>query len=229
MKQGLVIHVQGVASLEEARQLESLGVDLISVFIGERTAGRVLGLQDARAISAGLKEAKLCVESPSGKLLPADAARQTGAQVVQVPWGQEVPRAWRESLAKERLQWALVRVPADEDDDPAWIRTRLEDAGAPPPVWTQVEVCPSLDDGWQIIRESNENELDARDLDSIAAEAPLLFSMPLLTVNINEVRQRLHHAKGFSFTLEDKRGTSPGAHRITLEKARTLLERLGLR
>jgi hypothetical protein len=222
-----VIHVQGVASPDEAEQLEALGVELIGVRVGERATGRILGSEDARRISARLKRARLCVEPLGGAAaLDAKEARWMGARVVQVPWGQEVPRAWRESLAREGLEWALVRVAADEDDDPAWVRARLEEQGGPPPAWMQVEICPSLEEGWRIIRDSNESELDARDLDALAAEFPLLFSLSLSLDDIDEVRRRLRHARGFSFAITDDRGEAPGAHRFTLEQLRVLLERL---
>lgn len=227
MKRGLVIHVQGVASPEEAEQFELLGVDLMGVVVGERTRGRVIGSDDAHAIAARLKRARLCVEPLGGpSALEAKAAKRMGAQVVQVPWGTEVSRAWRESLAQEGVEWALVRVPADEDDDPAWVGARLEEAGTPPPTWTQMEICPSLDDGWRIIREPNENELDARDLDAIAAESPVLFSLPLSLDNIREVRRGLSHARGFSFALGDNLGKAPGAHWLTPDRVRVLLGRL---
>jgi hypothetical protein len=227
MKRGLFIHVQGVASPEEAEQLELLGVDLVGVVLGERTVGRVIGRDGAHAIAARLKRAQLCVEPLGGaSALEAKAAKQLGAQVVQVPFGTEVSRAWRESLAQVGVQWALVRVPANEDDDPAWVRERLQEAGSPPPTWTQVELCPSLDDGWRIIREPNENELDARDLDVMAAEFPVLFCLPLSLDNLSEVRRGLSHARGFSFVLGDNLGKSPGAHRVTLDQVRVLLRRL---
>jgi hypothetical protein len=127
---------------------------------------------------------------------------------------------------REGIEWALVRVSADEDDDPEWVRARLEEEGAPPPKWTQVEICPSLEDGWRVIRDSNESELDARDLDALAAEFPLLFSLPLFLEDVGEVQRGLRHARGFSFALADERGAAPGAHRFNLEQVRAILERL---
>lgn len=227
MKHGLVIHVHGVASPEEAEQLESLGVDLLGVVVGERAKGRVISSDTAREIAACLKRAQLCVEPLGGAAaLEPKAAQRMGARVVQIPWRMDVPRAWRESLVREGIEWALARVPADEDDDPAWVRSRLEEHGAPPPTWTQVELCPSLDDGWRVLREPNENELDARDLDALAAATPLLFSLPLRLDDVGEVRQKLRHARGLSFTIEDPLGAAPGAHRFTLEQVRALLARL---
>jgi len=227
MRNGLVIHVHGVASPEEAEQLEALGVDLIGVVVGEPVSGRVLGRDNARAISARLKQARLCVEPLGGAAaLDAKEARRIGARVVLVPWGLEVPQAWRKSLAQAGVEWALMRVPADEDDDPAWVRARLEEVGAPPPAWTQVEICPSLNDGWRVIRESNENELDARDLDALAKKAPLLFSLPLPLDEVGDVRRGLSHARGFSFSIADDLGEAPGAHRFTQGQVRALLEQL---
>ncbi|WP_434381543.1 hypothetical protein [Melittangium boletus] len=225
MKNGLVMHVHGVASPEEAEQLELLGVDLVGVVVGGRKAGRVMGGDDASAIASRLRQARLCVESLNGTpSLDARAAKRMGAQVVHVPWGTEVSRAWRESLAQEGLEWALVRVAADEDDDPAWVRGRLEELGAPPPTWAQMEICPSLEDGWRILRESNEDALDARDLDALAAESPILFSLPLSFDKIREVRRGLSRARGFSFALGDRLGKAPGAHHFTLEQIRALLK-----
>ncbi|HZH17753.1 MAG TPA: hypothetical protein VE057_25590 [Archangium sp.] len=226
MKHGLVIHVHGVASPEEAEQLESLGVDLMGVVVGERAAGRVIAREDAHAIAGRLKRARLCVELlGEASLLEPEAARRMGVQVVQVPWDMEVPQAWRQALAQASIEWALLRVPADEDDDPAWVRTRMEEAGPPPPAWTQVEICPSIENGWRVIRMPNENELDARDLNSLAAKFPVLFSVSMPLGEVQEIRRALHHARGFSFTLADKRGEAPGAHHVTLEQLRELLKR----
>ncbi|WNG21339.1 hypothetical protein [Cystobacter fuscus] len=227
MKRGLVIHVHGVASPEEAEQLESLGVDLIGVVVGERATGRVIARDDAHAIAACLKRTRLCVELlGEASLLEPQAARRMGVQVVQVPWGTEVPQTWRQALARAGIEWALVRVPADEDDDPAWVRARIEEAGTPPPAWTQVEICPSLEDGWRVIRDASENELDARDLDALAAKLPLLFSLPLRLDEVKEIRRGLFHARGFSFTLGDKLGEARGAHHFSLNQVRKLLKRL---
>ncbi len=227
MKRGLVIHVHGVATPEEAEQLESLGVDLIGVVVGERTTGRVLGRDSASAIGARLKRARLCVEPADGEeWLDVEVLRRMGAHVVQVPWGPEVSRTWRESLAQAGLDWALVRIPADEDDDPAWVRSRLTEAGPPPAAWTQVEICPSLADGWRVIREPNEDELDARDLDALAAGTPILFSLPLSLDQVDDVRRELRHAWGFSFALADDLGMAPGAQRFTLEQVYALLRQL---
>jgi len=227
MKRELVIHVHGVASPEEAEQLESLGVDLIGVVVGERAMGRVITRDDAHAIAACLKRARLCMELlGEASLLEPQAARKMGVQVVQIPWGTEVPRTWRQALAQASVEWALVRVPADEDDDPAWVQARLEEAGTPPPAWTQVEICPSLEEGWRVIRDASENELDARDLDALAAKLPILFSLPLRLDDVKEVRSRLVHARGFSFTLGDKLGEALGAHHFTLNQVRELLKRL---
>ncbi|MFY0581960.1 hypothetical protein ACN28S_53675 [Cystobacter fuscus] len=93
MKHGLVIHVHGVASPKEAEQLESLGIDLIGVVVGERATGRVIARDDAHALAACLKRARLCVELlGEASLLEPQAARRMGVQVVQVPWGAEVPQ-----------------------------------------------------------------------------------------------------------------------------------------
>ena len=227
MKHGFVIHVHGVTSPEEAERLESLGADLIGLIVGERAKGRVVTRNDAHAIAACIKRARLCVEFPGeASLLEPQAALRMGVKVVQVPWGTDVPQTWRQALAQANIEWALVRVPADEDDDPAWVRARVEEAGTPPPAWTQVEICPSLEDGWRVIRDASENELDARDLDALAAKFPILFSLPMRLDDVKEIRRGLFHARGFSFTLGDNLGEALGSHHFTLNQVCELLKRL---
>ena len=149
-----------------------------------------------------------------------------GVHVVQIPWGMEVPQTWRQALIRAGVEWALVRVPAAEDDDPSWVRARMEEAGPPPPAWTQVEICPSLEDGWRVLRDASENDLDAHDLDVLATKSPILFSLPLRLDDLEEIRRVLLHARGFSFALGDKLGEAPGAHHFTPNQVSAPLRRL---
>ena len=221
----LLLRVHGVVSTEEAIWLESLGVNLIGVVVGEPAAGRIVSGETALRIAGHLTRARLCVEPGAGIDLAPEEAHRMGAAFVEVPWGREVPRAWREALAHLGVGWALVRVPADEDDDPSWIRSRIEEAGTPDPAWVEVEVCPNLEDGWSVIREPHESELDATDLDELARFHEVLYAPAARPDNIRAIREALAHAKGFSFTLADGEGVA-GAHRYGTEELRSLLEQL---
>lgn len=226
MSRELLIRVHGVASLDEARWLEALGVNLIGVVVGEPAAGRIVTGETARRIAGHLTRARLCVEPGAGLELAPDEAHRMGAAVIEVPWGREVPRAWREALARLGMGWALVRVPADEDDDPSWVRSRIEEAGAPEPAWVEVEVCPNLEDGWSVIHEPHESELDAADLDELARLHAVLYAPAFRTDNVRSIREALVHATGFSFTLTDGDEGVAGAHRYGKDELRALLEQL---
>jgi hypothetical protein len=221
-----LIRVHGVVSSDEAAWFEALGVDLIGVAVGEPAEGRVVSAETARQIAGQLTRARLCVELITDLALAPDEAHRMGAGFVTVPWGREVPRAWREALARLGLGWALVRVPADEDDDPSWIQSRIEETGAPRPTWVEVEVCPNLEDGWSVIREPHESDLDAVDLDQLARVHPILYSLAFRLDNIRSIREALNHANGFSFTLADRNGGVAGAHRYGKEELRAVLEQL---
>lgn len=226
MPREILIRVHGVVSPDEAIWLEALGVDLIGVVVGEPAEGRIVSGETARQIAGYLTRARLCVEPSANLDLTPDEAHRMGAALVAVPWGREVPRAWREALAYLGLGWALVRVPADEDDDPSWVKSRIEEAGAPGPAWVEVEVCPNLEDGWSFIREPHESELDAADLDELARFHAILYSLAFRPDNVRSIREVLAHAKGFSFTLADVDGDVAGAHRYGKEALRALLEQL---
>jgi hypothetical protein len=229
MLQDLIIRVHGVASSEEAMWLEALGVDLISVVVGEPAKGRVVSGDTARQIARHLTRARLCVEPSADIDLAPDEAHLMGATLVEVPWGRDVPRRWRQALAHLGLGWALVRVPADEDDDPSWVQSRLEEESTPVPAWAEVEVCPSLEDGWSVISEPSESELDVADLDELARLRPILYAPAFRPDNVRPIREALPHARGFSFTLVDGDDGVAGAHRYGKEELRALLEQLLIR
>lgn len=226
MSQKLLLRVHGVASPDEAVWLEALGVDLIGVVVGEPAEGRIVSGEATRRIAGHLTRARLCVESSANMDLAPEEAHRMGAAFVEVPWGREVPQAWREALARLGLGWALVRVPADEDDDPSWVQSRIVEAGAPEPAWVEVEVCPNLEDGWSVIREPHESELDAADLDELARSHPVLYALAARPDNVRSIREALPHARGFSFTLADGDGGVAGAHRYGKDELRALLEQL---
>jgi hypothetical protein len=226
MPRELVIRVHGVVSPDEATWLEALGVDLISVVVGEPAEGRVVSDETARQIADHLTRARLCIEPCPGMDLTPEEVHRMGATLVAVPWGRAVPRAWREALAHLGLGWALVRVPADEDDDPSWIQSRIAETDAPGPAWVEVEVCPNLEDGWNVIREPNESDLDASDLDELARFHTILYSLAFRLDNVRPIRKSLVHAKGFSFTLNDGDGGVAGAHRYDKKELQGLLEQL---
>lgn len=224
MQRQVLTRVHGVASADEALWLEALGVDLISVVVGEPAGGRVISGDTARQIADRLTRAQLCVEPRTEAEFTLAEARRMKVAYVTVPWGRDVSRPWREELAHLGLGWAHVRIPADEDDDPSWIRSRIEEAGEPGPAWVEVEVCPNLEDGWSLLRESNEDELDATDLDELAVSHPILYAPAFRPDNVRSIRETLVHAKGFSFTLSDGNDGVAGAHRYSKEELRAVLE-----
>lgn len=224
MQEQRLLHVHGVASVDEASELESLGVNLIGVVVGA-PEDRVVSPETARQIAHRLTRARLCVEPENFDLAPKDV-RHMGAAVVAVPWGREVARSWLEALAQADVGWALVRIPADEDDDPSWVESRIAEAGAPAPTWVEIEVCPNLEDGWSLLLEPNESELDAADLDELARAHAILFAPEFRPDNVRSIRDTLMHARGFSFALTDRAGRVPGAHRYRPDEIRALLDEL---
>jgi hypothetical protein len=222
----MLVRVHGVVSREEAIWLEALGVDLISVAMGESASMRTVNRQMAHHIAKSLGRARLCIEPSAAMELAPEEAHGMGASIVAIPWGREVTRAWRVALANRGLEWAQVRIPADEDDDPSWVESRIEEAGAPRPAWVEVEICPNLENGWSLIRAPHESELDAVDLDGLARRHAILYSADFRPDHLRSICEALPHAKGLSFTLGRSESGVPGAHRYGKEELRRLLEEL---
>lgn len=219
-----IICVHGVATADEASELEALGVNLIGVVVGA-PEDRVVSCETARQIAHRLTRARLCVE-PVGVEITAEDAHHMGAAVVMVPWAREVARSWLDALAQAGLDWALVRIPADQDNDPSWVESRIAEGGVPAPAWVEIEVCPGFEDGWSILQEPSESELNVEDLDALARVHPIVFSLAFRPDNVRSIRDTLVHALGFSFTLADHAGRVPGAHRYHPEDLRALLDEL---
>lgn len=202
---GVMVH--GVASPEEAARFVALGADVIGVVLG--AGGRAVDDPTARAIRAVLGPARLCVEGAQGPPDP-DRVAGLGAALAALAWGREAP-GWAEGLARAGVGRVLARVPADEDDDPAWVAGRI--AEAPDAAFATVELCPGLADGWPLLTDGGRTgELTAADLDALAARHPLRFSGPFRLGDVAEIRATLPHAAGWVFALADGRGAAPGAH-----------------
>ncbi|MET9271378.1 hypothetical protein [Kribbella sp. NPDC003557] len=211
------IAVYGVAQPAEARWLESAGADVIGLVVDDRANGRILDMASAKSVADAVDQAAVCVElRENGSALAV--ARGLAARWVQVPWNLPAAREWREELAAGGIGWTLGRVPADEDDDPEWITRRWTEYGDPAPDWVQVEIFPNLTDGWPILQEPSPDEVDATDLDQMAAERPILFSLPLTADRAGPARALLPHAHGFGLTLADR------ADRADLHLAATTVE-----
>lgn len=220
------IVVYGVASPDEARQLEAAGADVIGLQCGRRSARRVLDPESARGVASTLTTAQICVEARSESPLDPALASSLGARWVQVPWNDPAPDRWRARLADEGIGWVLGRVPADEDDDPHWVANRWIDYGKPGPEWVQVEIFPGLVDGWPLLLEPSPDEVDAGDLDRMAAERPLVFSLPLTVGRVVAVRAMFPHADGFALTLDGSADEVLAAANVTLADAVRLVSAL---
>jgi hypothetical protein len=221
----MFIVVYGACSPKEALQLQTAGADAIGVFLGDRPSGRILSEQAALSICQALSSAKICVEHVSR---PPDAGlvRRLGVRWVQVPWNQTAPQGWREQLAAEGAGWVLGRVPADEDDDPSWVVSRWTGYNAPAPDWVHVEVFPDLTDGWRTLQDTSPDEVDADDLNQMAAKHPLVFSLPLTEDRIPQTRRLLPHAYGYALTLRGHHGEVPGVTTIDVDQATRLVRAL---
>lgn len=222
----MIITVYGVASPDEARRLESAGADVIGVLLGDRSDGRVLDEESATPVSRAVGEADVLVEFLSRTAADAVVARRLGARWAQVPWNDPAPEAWREQLAVGGVGWVLGRVPADEDDDPEWVVHRWTDYGKPGPDWVHVEIFPSLTDGWPLLQELSVDEVDAADLDRMAAERPIVFSLPLTVERAPQARALLPHAHGFALTLAGLHGEVPAATTLDEREVLRLLQAL---
>jgi hypothetical protein len=219
----VAITVYGVASPEEGRRLEQAGADVIGVLLGDRLDGRVLDEPSVLSISRTVSMAGVCVEPCAGSMTDPELLRRVGARWVQVPWNAPAPRAWREQLAASGIGWVLGRVPADEDDDPEWVVNRWTGYGDPAPNWVHVEIFPDLLDGWSLLQEPSPDEIDTSDLDSMAAERPMVFSLPLTVGRAAKLRAVLPHAHGFALTLAGHHGEVPAATVTSMEEALRLV------
>lgn len=207
----MIVAVYGVSSPREAKRFELAGANVLGIFLGKKADGRVVDHEMALAIKRGLSGAHLCVEAWGDGEIAPEVALRTGARWVQTSWGPPVAVAWRQQLAEYGIGWVLSRVPANEDDDPEWVRGRITEYGNPAPVWTHVELCPDLEDGWPMLREANTDELDLSDVDRMAEQLPIVVSAPLTVERLAELRALLPNVHGVALTLAGCNGGIPGA------------------
>ncbi|MGH3774032.1 MAG: hypothetical protein ACRDRW_22020 [Pseudonocardiaceae bacterium] len=221
-----LVTVYGVASPDEACRFESEGANVIGVFLGQQASGRAVDEAMASTIAQNLSSAQLCVESLADSEIEPEVALRVGARWVQTPWGPPSPAAWRSRLTESGLGWLLARVPANEDDDPKWVLDRITEYGDPAPTWAQVELCPDLQDGWEVLREPTPDELDIGDLNRIATQTPIVVSLPLTVERLAELSVLLPCMYGVALTLTDENGKIPGATSIDPKDALAIVRTL---
>lgn len=198
----MIVVVHGVRTPESAEALATAGAEVLIVA--------------ARDLLDGWGTGRWAAALPRGQLAMAlsDAAGPEIADVasriryVQTTWGNEPPAWLLESVRNGTLTWILDAVPADLDDDPAWVAARFKEYAPHLPAWVELDLNASYEDAWPLLMELRDDELDIRDVDDLAAHTRLVFAISRNVDRFAEMRHRLPHAYGWSLTVasEDQAG-----------------------
>lgn len=191
--EAVIIVIHEVLTLEIALTFEAVGVDFLVVAGAE--------LPQAIHWAEHLSHSRLIV--PLSALHQEEALHALAPQLqyVQTTWGRELPEWFLEGVRAGSVTWILDGVPADPDDDPAWVAGRLAEHAPILPAWAEIDLDSGYEDAWPLLLRPNEVDLEVCDLNALAGRTPLVFRLPLDLQRCDEMRSELLHAHGWSLSL----------------------------
>lgn len=202
-----IVKVDRVSSVEEASELQQLGVNIIGVsfdldprFKDVRKIQREL----ARSIRKCLVSAQLCCELPTIDDETLFLIESCDFDFLQVSNAKIPPLNFRRRLKQLGIGLIYSGIEASYEDDPAWIMSRFEDEKELGASYFQLDLLADIDGSWFFLKEEcprYSEELQIEDIEHIASQYPLLITLDYSCNNIIEIINQVKNIKGISFTL----------------------------
>jgi hypothetical protein len=219
-----IIKVDRVHSIDEAKQLESLGVDIIGVSISEDERfrdNRKISKQLALDIQKSLSSAKLCCQlSWNPELL--DFLKDSNFDFIQLlehkskMFEVEQSQADLNQLTKE-LKMGIIYsgISITYDDDPSWILDDFENETDPNNYYFHIELLGTVSNSWSFLKEEcpkYSDTLKISDVENLAKHYPILIGLNPLYEDIVDCIRTIPDIKGFSFSLADVEPVNNSIH-----------------
>lgn len=213
------IKVDRVQSLEFAKKLEGLGVNLIGISLAQFTPKDMILLR--RNLSQDIKIA-LEISSREDLSLAAELIVEYQIDYLQIP--QRIYCSIKKSIERNKIPVILSGLEASYDDDPSWILPLVKDKSTI--AFYQIDLLPDMVDSWNFLKQETpqfQNELQINDLVVLGQQAPLLITTNFSSDNVEEIIYSLPSAQGVFLTISSE---EKFAHSFTENDLIKILEAL---
>ena len=206
-----ILKVDRVSSIQEAITLEELGANAICVSLAKNVRfddKRVISLETAIEIKRSLKKAKYIgevdFECNASELI--ETAKLVGFDILQ-PNTHNIPNIEHIKLLKaEEIRISYSYIEVTHDDDPAWIMKHFENLEELNAMYFQLDVLSEYPDSWDFLKFSSPEypeEVQIKDINTLAKKWPLIVSLDYSPINIREIVNTLTDIQGINMVLAD--------------------------
>ena len=214
----LLKKIDRVKSVEEAVELQRLGVDLIGISLSEKFIfddNRVVKIDMAIAIRGKLKKSKLVGEVSVGQGLREVIflIEEIGLDYVQLVEYVLPSIEFRQELERRGVGIIYSGISVSYDDDPAWILSKYENVSDLNAAFYHLDLLGDMENSWNFLKQESPQYIDEfqiDDIDKIGEGFPLLITLDYTVDNVCEIADRISTARGISMTL----GESPKRNNI---------------
>ena len=204
-----LVKVDRVSSVEEAVQLQKLGVDIIGISLDTDSRFRdcrYVTLDIARKICDALEGSFLCCELKSTNLL-ITLTNNCNLDFVQCPNWIVLESEFTENLKKKNISLVYSNIQADRDDDPGWIIYPLPEEGSIINTIYQVNLLTDIYDSWNFLKyecSKYKEFIQIAEINNLAYEHLIIFSIDFDRLNILEILNAFPKIYGINFTLGEE-------------------------
>jgi hypothetical protein len=205
----IIRKVDRIKSLNEALELESIGVDMITVSLndgGMFSDDRVLDKAVVFSIREGIKKAKLVGEVNFSYDISnvRSFLYDVDFDFIQVV-GPELPSLdiRREIQAKE-IGIIYGGIETSYEDDPSWILSKYNQVPELNASFYQVDLLGDIDNSWHFLNLESPNypeELQIKDIVKLGEHFPLIISLNFCSDNIIEIVNNFSSIRGINMIL----------------------------
>ncbi len=204
--------VDRVKEINEAIQLEKLGVDFIGVsliddprFSDDRKVSEARALSIRNVVKKSALVGEIIVHDDFEPIL--SLIKKIGLDYIQVSENQIIPVEFKQELAKLNRGIIYSNIEASYEDDPAWILDEYESYQNGNNTFFQVDLLGDMENSWNYLKQEAPNypdqELQIQDLNHLAEKYPLLITLDYTPDNILEIISQLSAVKGITMTIAE--------------------------
>lgn len=202
--------VDRVKDINEAIELEKLGVDFIGVsliedprFSDNRKVSGATALSIRKVLKKSTLVGEIALNSNWNQII--SLVKSVGFDYIQVWDNQIVPEELKQQLLKLDIGIIYSNIEASHEDDPSWIIDETKSNKNISKTFFQVDLLGEVENSWHFLNQETpkypDEELQIEDINNLAEKYPLFITLDYTPMNIVDIVSQLLAIKGITMTI----------------------------
>jgi hypothetical protein len=205
-----IIKVDRVRSVQEALELQDLGVQIICTVIDpiyNFSDDRDISLEISKDIGKSLKKSELCCEINISRQ-SINFLKEINCKYVQISSHKIIDIKMRQALEGEGIGIIYSEPNISYDSDPSWVMLPFEDEENLNASFYNIDLLADIEDSWNFFFRECPNYpdelLQVKEINEISSHYPILIGLDYSISNIKEIINLIPNAKGINFRIGNK-------------------------